>query len=245
MYDVSSPEDLLWVRPEPGERRPAHTRESIAAAALKIADTQGFEAVTMRNVAAELGAGTMTLYHYVRNKTELTALMAETIMGELVIPDGELPQGWREGLGEIARRTLRIFTRHSWVVDHMDDDGQAPWGPNALRHVEQSLAVAARTGLGVDEQLELTGLIDEYVFGYAYRNREHESERRHLQAMVVYLETQLKTGEFPHLAAIAGDNPRGWIEHVIDMANDEARFERGLQRLLDGVALDLERRGLA
>jgi AcrR family transcriptional regulator len=240
---MSSPEDeVLWVRRKPGERRPAHTRESIAAAALKIADTQGFEAVTMRNVAAELGAGTMTLYHYVRNKTELTALMAETIMGEMVIPDDELPDGWREGLAEIARRTRGIFRRHPWIVDHMDDDDQAPFGPNALRHVEQSLAVAARTGLGPDEQLELTGLVDDYVFGYSYRNREHESERRHLEAMVSYMETQLKSGEYPHLAAIAGDDPRGQIEHIMEMATDEERFERGLQRLLDGVAVELERR---
>jgi AcrR family transcriptional regulator len=244
MYEMSSPEDeVLWVRPEPGERRPAHTRESIAAAALKIADTQGFEAVTMRNVAAELGAGTMTLYHYVRNKTELTALMAETIMGEMVIPADELPDGWRDGLAEIARRTRQIFVSHPWVLDHMDDDDAAAWGPNALRHVEQSLAVAARTGLPPDEQLELTGLVDDYVFGWAYRNREHESERRQLEAMVAYLETQLKTGEYPHLAAAAGNDPRAWIGHVIDMSSDEQRFERSLQRLLDGVALDIERRG--
>jgi AcrR family transcriptional regulator len=242
---VSSPDEVLWARPEPGERRPAHTRESIAAAALKIADTQGFEAVTMRNVATELGAGTMTLYHYVRNKTELTALMAETIMGELVIPDDELPDDWREGLAEIARRTRRLFLLHPWVVDHMDDDDQAQWGPSALRHVEQSLAVAARTGLPVDEQLELTGLVDDYVFGYSYRNREHEqaAERRHMEAMIAYLETQLETGEYPHLAAIAGDDPRAQIEHIMEMSGDEQRFERGLARLLDGIALDLERRG--
>src|SRR3954466_7803463 len=165
---MSSPDEVLWARPAPGERRPAHTRETIAAAALKLADTRGFDAVTMRNVATELGAGTMTLYHYVRNKTELTALMAETIMGELVVPEDELPDGWREGLAEIARRTLQIFTGHPWVVDHMDDDDQGSWGPNALRHVEQSLMVAARTGLSPDEQLELTGLVDDYVVGFAY-----------------------------------------------------------------------------
>ena len=65
----------------------------------------------MRNVATELGAGTMTLYHYVRNKDELTALMDEAIMAEIVIPDDELPDGWREGLAEIARRTLRRLLR--------------------------------------------------------------------------------------------------------------------------------------
>jgi AcrR family transcriptional regulator len=239
---VSTPGDeVLWARPAPGERRPAHTRETIAAAALKIADARGFEAVTMRNVAAELGAGTMTLYHYVRNKGELYALMSEAIMAKIVIPDDELPDGWREGLAEIARRTVRVFSEHPWIGDHMDDE-QTQSGPSVLRHVEQSLAVAARTGLPVEEQLEITGLVDDYVFGYAVRNREQEADRRHLESMVAYLQTQLETGEFPHLAELMGDDPRAGIERVMHLASQEERFERGLQRLLDGIELDVERR---
>jgi AcrR family transcriptional regulator len=238
---MSSPDDVLWARPAPGERRPAHTRDSIAAAALKIADTRGFDAVTMRNVAAELGAGTMTLYHYVRNKRELYALMSEAIMREIVIPADELPDGWREGLAEIARRTVRVFAQHPWIGDHMDEEpGQS--GPSVLRHVEQSLAVASRTGLPVEEQLEITGLVDDYVFGYAVRNREQEADRRHLESMVAYLQTQLDTGEFPHLAALIGDDPRKGVERVMHLASQEDRFERGLQRLLDGIELEIERR---
>jgi AcrR family transcriptional regulator len=238
---MSSPDEVLWARPAPGERRPAHTRETIAAAALKIADTRGFDAVTMRNVATELGAGTMTLYHYVRNKDELFALMSEAIMAEIVIPDDELPDGWREGLAEIARRTVRVFSKHPWIGDHMDDE-QAQAGPSVLRHVEQSLAVASRTGLAIEEQLEITGLVDDYVFGYAVRNREQEADRRHLESMVAYLQTQLDTGEFPHLAELMGDDPRKGIERVMHLAAQEERFERGLQRLLDGIELDIERR---
>jgi AcrR family transcriptional regulator len=238
---VSSPDEVLWSRPAPGERRPAHTRETIAAAALRLADTRGVQAVTMRNVAEELGAGTMTLYHYVRNKRELYALMSEAIMGEIVIPDDELPDGWREGLAEIARRTVRVFSKHPWIGDHMDDE-QAQAGPSVLRHVEQSLAVASRTGLAIEEQLEITGLVDDYVFGYAVRNREQEADRRHLESMVAYLQTQLDTGEFPHLAELMGDDPRKGIERVMHLAAQEERFERGLQRLLDGIELDIERR---
>jgi AcrR family transcriptional regulator len=240
MYEMSSPDEVLWARPAPGERRPAHTRESIAAAALKIADTRGIEAVTMRNVAAELGAGTMTLYHYVRNKEELTVLMSEAIMSEIVIPDDELPDGWREGLAEIARRTRRVFSAHPWIGDHFDDEAQA--GPSTLRHVEQSLAVAARTGLPIEERLEVTGLIDDYVIGFAMRNRAPEADRQHLESMVAYLHSQLGSGDFPHLAELIGDDPRAAIERVMHLASLEERFERGLQRVLDGIELDIERR---
>jgi AcrR family transcriptional regulator len=238
------------VRPAPGERRPAYTREEIVATALEIADNEGFEAVSMRRIASDLGAGTMTLYHYVRTRDELTALMGEAIMGELVIPDDELPDGWREGLAEIARRTRRVFTRHPWIVEHLDDGEDGPSGPNALRHFEQSLAVASGTGLGMDEQLELVSLVDDYVFGYAIRAREWrdplfddtDEARQRLDAILEYLDVQLRTGEFPHLVELAGDDPRGGFARIATIGADEDRFERGLQRLLDGIELDIERR---
>src|SRR5262245_12639315 len=87
----STGRDSIWSRPEPRARRPAHTRDGIASAAIRIADAEGFEAVSMRRVAAELRAGTMTLYHYVRTKDELLALVDNAVMGELLVPPGELP----------------------------------------------------------------------------------------------------------------------------------------------------------
>src|SRR4051812_34638284 len=112
-------EQPIWTRPEPGERRPAYTREKIAETAIAIADAEGFEAVSMRRIATELGAGTMTLYYYVRTKDELIALMDDAIMGELIIPDDEPPDGWRDGLSEIARRTHGLFLKHPWSLESL------------------------------------------------------------------------------------------------------------------------------
>ena len=43
----------------------------------------------MRRLATELDAATMTLYHYVRTKDELLALLMDAIMGEVVLPPGQ------------------------------------------------------------------------------------------------------------------------------------------------------------
>jgi AcrR family transcriptional regulator len=234
----------IWSRPAPGERKPAHSRERIAAAALRIADTEGLEAVTMRRVAAEIGAGTMTLYHYVRSKDELTALMDDAIMGELLVPEDELAEGWREGMAQIARRSYDAFKRHPWVFELDDDSGQG--APNALRHVEQSLLVAGRAGIDFAGQFELVALVDDYVFGHAMRaraTREQRDEARweqRLEALITHLESQLGSGEFPVLAQWAGDDVRAGFERVGEMAADPARFERGLETLLDGIELRLK-----
>ena len=247
MYDVSSARDPIWARPGPGERRPAYTREQIAAVAMRIADAEGTDAVTMRRVAAELGAGTMTLYHYVANKQELLALMDDAMMGELLVPDDELADDWREGLAQIARRSYAVFKRHPWLVEHLgDEDDPGPGGPNAMRHFEQSLKVAAGAGLGLEERVEIVGLVDDYVFGHVLRAREltrgPEREQAHIAAMLEYIEAQLATGEYPQMAELAGDDVRASFERLAAVGADEGRFERGLQRLLDGIELDLRRR---
>jgi AcrR family transcriptional regulator len=240
-------EGPIWARPAPGTRRPAYSREKIAETAIAIADAEGYEAVSMRRIAAELGAGTMSLYHYVRSKDELVALVSDTIMGEIVIPESELPEGWRDGLAEIARRTLGVFKRHPWIVEHMGEGDPSTAGPSVLRHVEQTFAVASRSGLELDGQVELSAIIDDYVFGYAMRayhvgqfgpKADAQSQR---DAAVAYLTEQLATGNYPHLEQLAGDDPAAGFERVGHLTSDDQRFERGLQRLLDGLELWIKR----
>jgi AcrR family transcriptional regulator len=234
-------EGPIWARPAPGERRPSYSREQIAETAISIADAEGFEAVSMRRIATELGAGTMSLYHYVRSKDELVALISDSIMSEMVIPDDELPDGWREGMAEIARRTLAIFRRHPWIIEHMGEGDPDSTGPSVLRHVEQTMAVASRSGLDVEGQFELAAIVDDYVFGHAMRayhgarfGPEGDAKSR-LDAMVAYLTEQLGSGEYPHLQAIAGDDPAAGFARIGHLTSDEDRFERGLQRVLDGL----------
>ncbi len=121
----------IWAVPEPADRKPRYSREQIAAAALRIADTEGFGAVTMNRIAAELGAGTMTLYYYVRTKADIVALMQDAILAGILIPGGEFPVGWRDAITEIARRTRHVLMAHPWSLTSGND--AAP-GPNAMRH---------------------------------------------------------------------------------------------------------------
>jgi AcrR family transcriptional regulator len=236
----------IWNRPEPGARRAGHTREEIARAAIAVADAEGFEAVSMRRIATELGAGTMTLYHYVRTKDELLALMDDAVMAELVIPADELPAGWREGMAAIAHRNRNLFRRHPWVLEAFRGEDV---GPNVLHHIEQSLDVASRTGIGDRRtQIELMGLVDDYVYGHVVRTahdqymKDPEAGERAIESMADYIDAQLQTGAFPHLADMAGDDTRAALREIAHMQDDEARFERGLKRLLDGIALEIDPR---
>jgi AcrR family transcriptional regulator len=197
------------------KRKPQLSREKIAAVALSVADREGFEAVSMRRVAQELGVGTMSLYYYVKDKDDLIAVMDDALMSEALVPS--LPKDWRRAMIEIAKRTRAVFIRHPWALVSMLT---APPGLNAMRHVEQCLEALAGASMTAKQKLTLLATVDDFVFGYALREAAVGAE-----VDFEFAKAQLATGAFPRLAEVFGG---GRFE-----ANKD-RFERGLRALLDG-----------
>jgi AcrR family transcriptional regulator len=214
---------------------------------MEIADREGFDAVSMRRVAAELDAGTMSLYHYIRTKDDLIALMDDTLMAESLVPAGELPGGWREALTLISRRTREVLVRHPWALTALQE---SQLGPNAMRHFEQSLAAIAEADLDPAQRFELLGLVDDYVFGNTLHTAESlkrgaiaVTDPEMVRAAMEFGLAQLRTGEFPYTAAlVAGRNP----DEIASASSDaipldsqrlDEQFERGLQTVLDAVAI--------
>jgi AcrR family transcriptional regulator len=229
----------VWTRQEPGARRRGLGRDEIAAAAVRIADAEGVGALSMRRIAADLGVGTMTLYHYVKTKEELLALVNDLVMGEVVVPDDEpLPDDWRAALTVVAKRSRAAFARHPWTLDIADDPG---FGPNAVRHFDQTLAAVAGLDLPLRQKLELVTAVDEYVFGHAVMDRNNRrGERVVSPAVIAYTNGLIASGRYPQLAAIVDElgDEGAWAvfeEHTLD----DGRFERNLARILDGLAAGL------
>jgi AcrR family transcriptional regulator len=189
------------------------SRDKIAAAALAIADREGFPAVSMRRVAEELNVGTMSLYYYVKTKDDLVAAMDDALMGEALLPS--LPKGWRRALLEIAKQTHAIFVRHPWAAVAMLT---APPGLNAMRHMEQCLEALAEASMTVKQKMALLATVDDFVFGHALRAAADDTE-----VDTEFATALLATGAFPRLAeAFAG----GRIQE------SEDRFERAVLGLL-------------
>jgi AcrR family transcriptional regulator len=166
----------IWARPEPTTRNPRFSREQIAAAALAIADADGFEAVSMRRIAAALGAGTMSLYRYIETKDDLLALIDDAIIGE-ALASAELPDDWREALALVARQTRQAYLNHPWAARVLAGQpvSQVAAGPNRRRHAEQCLAAVSSAPLSQQAKLDLLGILDDYVYGYAVRAAEPQS----------------------------------------------------------------------
>jgi AcrR family transcriptional regulator len=202
-------------------------------AAITIADREGLDALTMRRVAQQLGAGTMSLYWHVRNKDELIELMRDQVAGEHTLqPSGD----WRSDLARFARDTRAMFLRHPWLASVAF--GTPPLGPNSLRQDE--LTMAAMSSLGVDLQTQgaIAAVVYFLVIGFVLRELAQDQLQQRTGVTIQewraqvgpYIQQQLATGRYPNLQRATSSGT--------DMDND-ATFEFILTFILDAVAAQL------
>ncbi|MFE2279768.1 TetR/AcrR family transcriptional regulator [Streptomyces sp. NPDC059454] len=223
---------VIWARPERAGRgpRPAYTRADIAAAAVRIADAEGLDAVSMRRVAAELGCGTMSLYNYVPRKEDLYELMVDAAGGEheLWEPGGD----WRADMLRVAHQTRALMHRHPWLPRLMSP--VYGFSPNSLRYLEHCLVCLDPLPRPYGTKLELIAMLNGIVTTYvtnelatAERTRSLPwSQEQENAIRIAYLGGRIATGEYPRMAAAFAEDTG-----PIDL---EAVFERALGRMLDG-----------
>ncbi|MGW4159271.1 TetR/AcrR family transcriptional regulator [Streptomyces sp. NPDC004788] len=223
--------EVIWARPERTGRgpKPAYSRADIVAAAVRIADAEGIDAVSMRRIAADLGCGTMSLYNYVPRKEDLYELMVDAVSGEYEL--GEPSGDWRADMTGLARQTRAIMYRHPWLTRVMTT--AYGFSPNALRYLEWCLSCLVPLDVAPGLKMQLIALVNGTVMA-TVRNEQAIAERarglpwseEEEQAVRgAYLMQQVMTGAYPHLAGLLAASP-GSIDA------DEI-FEQTIARLLD------------
>src|ERR1700730_101071 len=149
--------ELLWGRRERGKRgpRPGLSADAIVEAAIRVADTEGLEAISMARVAAKLGFTTMSLYRHVASKDELLQLMwnASALGAENLVIEGD---DWRSPLRTWAIIQCDMLERHPGVTQM--PMAAPPLAPNSLHFVERGLATMDGTGLEDSDKLRVIGL---------------------------------------------------------------------------------------
>lgn len=226
--------EVIWARPERTGRgpRPAFSRADIAAAAVRLADADGLDAVSMRHVAAELGCGTMSLYNYVPRKEDLYELMVDAVAGEheLWEPGGD----WRADLRRVAHQTRALLRRHPWMPRLMSP--VYGFSPNGLRYLEHCMTCMDTLDAPYGTKMQLLGMLNGCVTTYvanelatAERVRSLPwSEDRENEVRIAYLGGQIASGAYPRLAAAFMED-----SGPIDL---EATFEWMLDRVLESFA---------
>jgi hypothetical protein len=124
----------------------------------------------------------------------------------------------------------------------LDRLGDMRPGPNAMRHFEQSLQAMSGAGLSARAQLEAIVQVDEYIYGFAIREAQECDKHQHGRDACKreFFQRELGSGNFPLMREMLGADADAAFDRVADLLHEEGRFERGLQRLLDGIEAGLQ-----
>ncbi|MFB6805307.1 TetR/AcrR family transcriptional regulator C-terminal domain-containing protein [Streptomyces sp. NPDC056387] len=220
----------------------ALTLGRIVGAAVRIADTEGPAALSMRRVAAELGVATMSLYRHVADKDDLLVRMMDTVIAEHPLP-ADPPADWREAIELVARQLWDLFRRHPWLAPALSVT-RPQMITSALPYNEWMLATLDAHGLDLQSAFTAHLMLLNYARGIAINLEwEREAEAHSGLDNKEWMDTQepallavLATGRFPAFSRLTTAG------YELDL---DALFEFGLQRLLDGLAplLDENRAG--
>lgn len=131
--------------------------------AIRLADREGVDGLSMRRLATVLGAGAMSLYHYVANKEELLDAMIDVVFAEIELPSAEAD--WRTAMRGRAVSARDVLARHPWAIGLMES--RTSPGPANLRHREAVTACLRRAGFSVVMATHANWLLDSHVYGFA------------------------------------------------------------------------------
>jgi AcrR family transcriptional regulator len=243
--------DLLWGRREEGSRGPRRglSLRDVVGAAIKVADVDGLDALSMARVAKKLGFTTMSLYRYVASKEELLQLMWNDSAQDahyIVLDTGT----WRERLRSWAIIQRQVIDQHPWITQM--PMAAPPLAPNSLTFVEKGLEALDESGLADADKLRVIGLISSYTLSEA--RMANDAARAAAEAIAAgsdapamwnfeaLLRELVDAERFPRLHHLAwttdvGDVPSGYDE--------TAEFLFGVDRILDGIQALIDRTGAA
>lgn len=187
------------------------------AAAVRVVSTEGFAALTMRRVAAELGGGASSLYWHVRDKGQLTDLVVDQLVAEIAVPGRG---AWQERLAGFAHNARTVLRRYPGLAQHILERGAA--GLHAVQMAEAVLAIFRQAGLG-DSALwpayhTLLAYINGFVLGETWPRPSGTGRRAATSAYV----SSLPEARFPVIHAAS--RAASW--------DDDARFGFGLDHLI-------------
>src|SRR5215212_1605392 len=205
----------------PPKTRDPLSKQRIVEAALRVMDTEGLEAVSMRRVAREVGVEAMSLYNHVRDKEDLLDAMVEHILGSFPEPDEPDDGDWLAFGRDIARGWRTMLKQHPGAIQLFAERKAPLQTAEALRPADRALGALMRAGLSEGDAVQAFHTIGGYIFGYVMMETGQLFGDDTAHDVSPAIGAQL-----PNLAACAP------YMHGCDF---DQQFEFGLDLMLDGL----------
>jgi len=181
------------------------SKRAVVDRALKLADTDGLDALTIRKLAQDLGVTPMALYWHFRSKDDLLEGMAEQVWGEIDVHVDPSVPWWTQLQGRLESliRVLRAHPSAPQLLLEHEKRNEA-----ALRATEAALEILLGAGFDPVHAAEIarstlwTGIT--LVMSEAgYRPELSDEERAEWQRRNQVELAMLPAAKYPHLVRCA------------------------------------------
>lgn len=149
--------------PSGGSKKPI-TVDAIIGTAFRIVENEGYEALTMRRVAAALETGPSSLYAHVVNKEDLDELLIGRLCSEIVLPEPD-PATWRQQIAGVCAQLRDQYLRYPGISQAAI--AAAPANLDTLRVSEGMLALLLAGGVDPQAAAWATDALTLYVNAYS------------------------------------------------------------------------------
>jgi AcrR family transcriptional regulator len=207
-------------------RRAPLTKERVLAAAMKLADAGGLEALSMRKLGQALGVEAMAVYYHFANKERVLDGIVDLVFGEIDLP--ALGVDWKAAMRQRAISVRDALLRHRWAIGLMESRTNP--GPANLRHHDAVIGCLRAAGFDMAMAAHAYSLLDGYIYGFALTKMNLPFDTTtDIAEMAETMLEPFPRGEYPNLADFI-------TEHAMKPGYDFAdEFEYGLDVILDGL----------
>jgi AcrR family transcriptional regulator len=192
------------------------TVDDLVDAAMGLIEREGFDKLSMRALAQELGLSSMLAYYYVENKETLLRLVLDRICGSIEVPTAD-DGPWPERVHGLLMNSYREVVRYGGLLSTVLEMETLP--PSLLRLLQSMSEILAEAGFDPGQIERVTTIIFVYFSGALTWQEAVRSKLRSLDS----------------------GGSRGRRARRLDSAEEE--FSRDLEVLLAGLAASPELMG--
>jgi AcrR family transcriptional regulator len=212
------------------KRRLPLNRERVLRAAVRLADREGIDSLSMRRLGQELRVEAMSLYNHVANKEEILDGIVDVVVGEIdpLISGAD----WKTTMRRRVLAARQVLLRHPWASAVIASRVNVT--PTMMGYMDSMCGVLRNGGFSVDMTHHALHIMGSRILGFVqelYDDSEKLAENPDMAAIML----KQMADQYPHLTELATQISHDEESIVGTGCDDQVEFEIALDLILDGL----------
>jgi len=202
----------------------------VLQAAIKLADEDGIDGLSMRKLGQTLSVEAMSLYNHVSNKEDILDGMVDTVVDEIEITGHG--SDWKSALRKQILAARRVMARHQWAPGVIET--RTTMSIPMMKYMDSVAGIMLEGGLSVDLLHHGMHALGSRVLGFSQELFD-DSEALDASPEIQKVMLQQMTTEYPNISAVVAQITHDEETVVGSGCDDDVEFVFSLDLMLDGL----------